>query len=87
MISLKASVHTIQSCSDVAHSKFMLPSYIKTAQEIGMFQSKKFMTRYYTLNPATATLMVQDSPTDSDDPTIHEFRRNRLIKVDTEMRN
>ena len=57
----------------------------KTAQELGIFQSKKFLTRYYTLNPTNATLVVADSPTDSDDPTVHELRRNRLVKVDTDL--
>ena len=35
---------------------------VKTAQDLGIFQSKKFLTRYYYLNPANATLIVSDSP-------------------------
>ena len=58
----------------------------KTAQELGMFQSNKFLTRYYTLNSITSTLLVSESPNDSNPPMIIELRRNRLVKVDTNMR-
>ena len=59
----------------------------KTAQELGLFQSKKFLTRYYTLNSVTSTLIVSDGPDDSNAPTIFELRRNRLVKVDTDLKN
>jgi len=56
----------------------------KTAQDLGMFQRSKFLTRYYVLNADGATISVGDSENDKD-PSVIEIRRNKLVRVETNL--